>query len=480
MSSLLTKTTRILKRNNVEYWLDKGTLLGVHRDDGLIPWEYDVDLGVMNTTCAEISALKSEFETVGLTAYDREDDIPHKVKLTYDTENHEFYWSDPRLHDPCIRVYDTADIGTWVDIYWYVELTHEEVAADRENILVPPGYDEEDSLVCCSEGLQAHTEHMCCGGCVPRNSLFPLQRKNVNVHDGVDPVQEQPVPAKVAQFLSIQYGESALTSPEIKVKATPTRMFYRKVAEVSAVILALVPIALRCALKCQEFDCVAVTQDPLEVLSWISHLSKELSAYRMYTHAQELASGASLISISCMLSTYYLASIIFAALADAEVTYHRRFLRNRVYVVPYHPRAARRHGHASRLGRSGSLSPESIVHIEVAIWCMLSSVFMLRFMMLGSNINKKYQNTSLLLTEQMNVYLRLLAKPHKKEKLLVSNNVLKLACKLLKELNSPNKVSGLTMNPLLYNITRVVVLSAFSSTASDFFGFKLKLWKLKA
>lgn len=136
---------------------------------------------------------------------------------------------------------------------------------------------------------------------------------------------------------------------------------------------------------------------------------------------------------------------------------------------------------------SGSLSSESIIHIEVAIWCMLStyvvslarcgvsrasltgisitflstcSVFMLRFMMLGSNINKKYQNTSLLLTEQvcvyavftlcrfagssgteltrvaaleqMNVYLRLLAKPHKKEKLLVSNNVLKLACKLLK------------------------------------------------
>lgn len=53
-------------------------------------------------------------------------------------------------------------------------------------------------------------------------------------------------------------------------------------------------------------------------------------------------------------------------------------------------------------------------------------------MMLGSNINKKYQNTSLLLTEQMNVYLRLLVKPHKKEKLLVSNNVLKLASKLLK------------------------------------------------
>ncbi|KAG6968832.1 hypothetical protein JG688_00005605 [Phytophthora aleatoria] len=327
-------------------------------------------------------------------------------------------------------------------------------------------------------------------------------------------------------------SSSAPTSPK-RVKATPTRMFYRKVAEVSAVILALVPIALRCVIKCQEFDCVAVTQEPVEVLSWIFQLSKELSAYRLYMHAQELASGASIISISCMLSTYYLASRVFAALADAEVTYHRRFLYAKCFTALTSSRRSRlanlphfrlknvvnikawislRGGRTwlKRQGRqraadeivstsfliilvllvvmgmqavsdgSGSLSPETIVHIEVAIWCMLSSVFMLRFMMLGSNINKKYQNTSLLLTEQMNVYLRLLAKPHKKEKLLVSNNVLKLACKLLKELNSPNKVSGLTMNPLLYNITRVVVLSAFSSTASDFFGFKLKLWKLKA
>ncbi|KAI9905811.1 hypothetical protein PsorP6_013971 [Peronosclerospora sorghi] len=216
MSSLLTRTSRILKRHHIEYWLDKGTLLGVHRDEGLIPWEYDVDLGVLNGTCANISALKSEFEAVGLVIYDREDDIPHKVKLTYDTENHEFYWSDSRLHDPCIRVYDANDVGTWVDIYWYVELTFEEVARDRENVLVPPEYDEKDSLVCCSEGLQAHTAHMCCGGCVPRKSLFPLQHKYVNVHDDVGPTQEQPVPAKVAQFLSIQYGESALTSREIK------------------------------------------------------------------------------------------------------------------------------------------------------------------------------------------------------------------------------------------------------------------------
>ena len=34
--------------------------------------------------------------------------------------------------------------------------------------------------------------------------------------------------------------------------------------------------------------------------------------------------------------------------------------------------------------------------------------------------------------------------------------------KLIKEIESPFKVYGLTMNPLLYNITRMVILSAFS------------------
>jgi hypothetical protein len=51
--------------------------------------------------------------------------------------------------------------------------------------------------------------------------------------------------------------------------------------------------------------------------------------------------------------------------------------------------------------------------------------------------------------------------------------------KLIKEIESPFKVYGLTMNPLLYNITRMVILSAFSVVVSETLGFKLKLWKIK-
>lgn len=91
--------------------------------------------------------------------------------------------------------------------------------------------------------------------------------------------------------------------------------------------------------------------------------------------------------------------------------------------------------------------------------------------------------------------------PHKKSQLGQANNILKVAASLVKvrdlssmlyctdrtvhqlpgcsrscvsqELDAPRTISGLSMSPLLFNITRVVVVSAFSSVLSDLLGFKL-------
>ncbi|KAG2460027.1 PHTF2 factor, partial [Polypterus senegalus] len=111
---------------------------------------------------------------------------------------------------------------------------------------------------------------------------------------------------------------------------------------------------------------------------------------------------------------------------------------------------------------------------ELVIWCISLSLFLLRFVTLGSETSKKYSNTSILLTEQINLYLKMEKKPNKKEELTLVNNVLKLATKLLKELDTPFRLYGLTMNPLLYNITQVVILSAVSGVISDLLGFNLK------
>lgn len=295
----------------------------------------------------------------------------------------------------------------------------------------------------------------------------------------------------------------------------------------SAITLSTIPIVYRLVEETIWEQCTAsLSQDPKAVFETLKLLALTYGTREQMTR---IASVSCFIAVVCCISTFVLASALFNALADAEVTYHRRMLYAKCFTALTSSRRAKAaglphfrlknvvnikawlslRGGRSWLKRQGrqraadeivsssfliflvllalmgmqvvaETTTLGLLHTEVTLWCLFSSIFLLRYMMLGSKINRKYQNTSLLLTEQLNLYLRLLLAPHKKDRLLISNNVLKLAMKLLKELHSPNKISGLTMNPLLYNITRVVVLSAFSAALSEIFGFKLKLWKLKS
>ncbi|XP_041836669.1 putative homeodomain transcription factor 1 [Melanotaenia boesemani] len=122
---------------------------------------------------------------------------------------------------------------------------------------------------------------------------------------------------------------------------------------------------------------------------------------------------------------------------------------------------------------------ESLTNWELMVWGSSLIIFLLRLATLGSETNCKYSNSSVLLTEQINLYLKMEKKPNKKEQLSIVNNVLKLATKLMKELDTPFRLLGLTVNPLIYNITKVVILSAVSAVVSDLLGFNIRLWKIK-
>lgn len=68
---LLKSTTEILDQLNIPYWLEGGTLLGAVRDQKLIPWDHDLDIGIKFTNNKEISLLirllKKQFIVRSLT-----------------------------------------------------------------------------------------------------------------------------------------------------------------------------------------------------------------------------------------------------------------------------------------------------------------------------------------------------------------------------------------------------------------------------
>ncbi|MEG0408950.1 MAG: LicD family protein [Bacilli bacterium] len=62
MLSILRRTIRVLEENNIEYFLVYGSALGAARHSGFIPWDDDLDIGVMRSDFDKISALYNQFE----------------------------------------------------------------------------------------------------------------------------------------------------------------------------------------------------------------------------------------------------------------------------------------------------------------------------------------------------------------------------------------------------------------------------------
>ncbi|KAG9485549.1 hypothetical protein GDO78_008559 [Eleutherodactylus coqui] len=122
-------------------------------------------------------------------------------------------------------------------------------------------------------------------------------------------------------------------------------------------------------------------------------------------------------SVDVIVSTVYLATLSIAFICCAQVL----------------------HGHETFLSY--------VYNWELLIWEAALLIYLLRLTSLGSDTNKKYSNVSILLTEE--------------------------------EIDTPFRLYGLAMNPLIYNISRVVILSAVSGVVSDLLGFNIRLWKIK-
>ena len=77
--NLLFYITQLLDKNNIEYHLEGGTLLGLVRDGDLLPWDHDIDLSIDISHANKLKSLKIGFWKKGLKLSERKSKQSYKA-----------------------------------------------------------------------------------------------------------------------------------------------------------------------------------------------------------------------------------------------------------------------------------------------------------------------------------------------------------------------------------------------------------------
>jgi len=103
---------RLLTENNIPYFIIHGTLLGAVRDKELIPWDDDIDLGILEKDIEKFNLLEDKFKDQGFEFYRCTDKVCNKAGLCL------FYKICPKdgqeFNGPWYKKYPWIDVMTFV------------------------------------------------------------------------------------------------------------------------------------------------------------------------------------------------------------------------------------------------------------------------------------------------------------------------------------------------------------------------------
>ncbi len=78
--NLLFKATDIFDQHQITYWLEGGTLLGIRRENRLLPWDNDLDISLHASETPKLTTLAKELKSQGF-----------RVRHRYFTETTNFF-----------------------------------------------------------------------------------------------------------------------------------------------------------------------------------------------------------------------------------------------------------------------------------------------------------------------------------------------------------------------------------------------------
>lgn len=106
---ILDKVSEFCEQNNIKYWIDCGTLLGAIRHKGYIPWDDDIDVGM----------LRPDFDRF-MELFNEEND---RYKFYSIENNDKFYFAYGKVLDTKTVLYEPDKSGTKlainIDIFVY-------------------------------------------------------------------------------------------------------------------------------------------------------------------------------------------------------------------------------------------------------------------------------------------------------------------------------------------------------------------------
>lgn len=123
MLIILAKLDELCQKHGIEYFAIGGTLLGAIRHKGYIPWDDDMDLGMLYSDYQKfINIPEEEFKEYGLYA-------PEKNPGEYYSFVSKFYYKDSRFISPIARADGKEDMGIFVEVFPFYN-----VPADNKKI----------------------------------------------------------------------------------------------------------------------------------------------------------------------------------------------------------------------------------------------------------------------------------------------------------------------------------------------------------